>query len=229
MLDIMPESGTARKELALSTGNDLAIFQANGNVVNLPSDDPPLYRCIGFFRSDGGVVLDPESRQVTVTSLAGYERSQLVTRYYYAPVADGYFVTGTTTLVSPFGSAVDFPEGVPATILDTPYPEKIVLAFYKTFGKTDVKPTILEYLTTRATNEMSAGRLKYGSPYPLDQISYAAVKELGYYPTQDNSQTTVVTVKVVFASKTGQKSALTEVRWQLERQENRWKMDLPQQ
>jgi hypothetical protein len=230
MMEIMPESGgPARKELVLSTDNDLAIFQANGNVINQPSDDPPLYRCIGFFGSDGGVVLDAESHQVAVTSRAGYERSQLVTRYYYAPQADGYFVTGTTTLVSPFGSAVDFPEGVPPAILDTPYPEKIVLAFYKTFGKADAKPTLLEYLTTQAGNELMAGRLRYGSPFPLDQVNYAVVKELGYFPTQDDSQATVVTVKVVFASKAGQKSSLTEIRWSLLRQENRWKIDFPQQ
>ena len=229
MMEIMPESGgTARKELVLSTNNDLAIFQANGNVVNQPSDDPALYRCIGFFRSDGGVVLDAENRQVTVTSRAGYERSQLVTRYFYAPEADGYFITGTTTLVSPFGSAVDFPEGVPPAILDTPYPEKIVLAFYKTFGRSDAKPTILEYLTPQASNEFMAGRLKYGSPFPVDQVKYAVVKELGYYPTQDSSQATVVTVKVVVASMSGQKSPLTEIRWALVRQENRWKMDFPQ-
>ncbi len=229
MMDIMPEPGApARKELVLSTDNDLAIFQANGNAVNQPSDDPPLYRCIGFFRSDGGVALDAESHQVTVTSRVGYERSQLVTRYYYAPLADGYFVTGTTTLVSPFGSAVDFPEGVPPAVLDTPYPEKIVLAFYKTFGKADAKPTLLEYLTTQAGNEFAAGRLRYGSPFPLDQVDYAVVKELGYYPTQDSSQATVVTVKVVFASKSGQKSPLTEIRWALVRQENRWRMDFPQ-
>lgn len=230
MIDIIPESGgPVRKELVLSTDSDLAIFQANGNVVNQPSDDPPLYRCIGFFRNDGGVVLDAESHQVTVTSRAGYERSQLVTRYYYAPQADGYFVTGTTTLVSPFGSAVDFPEGVPLDILDTPYPEKIALAFYKTFGKNDAKPTLLEYLTAQASNELMAGRLRYGSPFPLDQVDYAVVKELGYYPTQDDSEATVVTVKVVFASKSGQKSPLTEIRWSLIRQENRWKVDFPQQ
>ncbi len=228
MLDIMPEpGGVGRKELVLSTANDLVIFQANGNVVNQPLDDPPLYRCIGFFRSDGGVMLDPESRRVTVTRLA-YERSQLVKRDYYAPVADGYFVTGTTTLVSPLESAVGFPGEVPSGILDTPYPEKIVMAFYKTLGNPELKPTILEYLTTRASNEMAAGRLQYGSPYALDQINYAVVKEIGYLATQEDTPSTVVTVDVVFVSKSGARSPLKEISWQLVRQESRWKMDFAQ-
>ncbi len=228
--DIVPESaGAASKELVFATDLELAFFRVNAGIVNQPLDNPPLYRCIGFFRSDGGVSFDPSiGLTVTVTSRAGYERSQLVTRYYYKPEADGYFITGTTTLVSAFSSAVDFPEGIPTAILDTPYPEKIVLAFYKTFGKSDAKPTILEYLTTQAANEFMQGRLKYGSPFPLDLLRFAVVKELSYYPTQDDSQATTVTVKVIFHSTSGQKSSLTEVRWTLIRDQTRWKMDFPQ-
>ena len=229
MLELLSESGgSARKELVLSTDDELAIFRVNGNAINQPADDPPLYRCVGFFRSDGGVYLNAATRQVTVTSRGGYERSQLVTRDYYVPHADGYFVAGTTALVPPTASTIDFPEGIPSAILDTPYPEKIVLAFYKTFGKTDAKPTILDYLTTQSANDLMQGRLRFGSPFRLDQIKGAVVKELSYFPTQDDSQATMVMVKVVFTSTSGQDSAVTEVRWPVIRQENRWKMDFPQ-
>ncbi len=121
---------------------------------------------------------------------------------------------------------IDFPSGIPADILDTPYPEKIVLAFYKTFGKSNASPTIVEYLTTAATNDFMSSRLKYGSPYSLEQVKTAVVKELSYYPTQEDSQSTVVTVKVVFNSTDGQRSNLTEVRWTLNREQNRWKMQM---
>ncbi len=229
LVDLVSESGsTERKELLFKTANELVFFRLNRAPGGPPTDDPPLYRCIGFFRSDGGVSFDPETLRVTVTSRAGFERSQLVTRHYYEPEADGYFITNTTTLVSPFVSAVDFPEGIPSDILDTPYPEKIVLAFYKTFGKEDAKPAILEYLSAQAAKEFMAGTLRYGSPFPLGELKFAVVKELSYYPTEDASQSAVVIVKVVFHKATGEKSPLTEVRWTLVRVQNQWKMDYPQ-
>jgi hypothetical protein len=229
MMELLTESAeTARKELVLSTDYDLAIFRVNGNAINQPADDPALYQCVGFFRSDGGVFLNAETRQVTVTSRGGYERSQLVTRDYYMPHADGYFVAGTTALVPPTASTIDFPEGIPSAILDTPYPEKIVLAFYKTLGRTDAKPTILDYLTPQSANDLMQGRLRFGSPFRLDQIKRAEVKELSYFSTQDDSQATMVMVKVVFTSVSDQDSAVIEVRWPVIRQENRWKMDFPQ-
>ena len=233
MVEVLPETGgTPRKELVFSTPMELAFFCVNGSGVNWPSDDPPLYRCIGFFRSDGGVVFDPNSLQVTVTSRAGYERSQLVTRYYYkaelTPDVEGYFITGTTTLVSPSGSQVDFAGGIPSDVLDTPYPEKTVLAFYRTLGNADAKPTILDYLTAQAATDLLGGKLKLGSPFPLDQIKFATVKELSYYPTQEDTSATQVNVKVVFTSAANKKSPLTEVHWRLIRDQNRWKMDITQ-
>lgn len=229
LVDIVTESsGTERKEVLFKTANELVFFQVNGNLVNQPRDDPPLYRCIGFFRSRDGVSFNPENLEVAVTSRDEYERSQLVTRRYYKPAADGYFITGTTMLVSPFESAVDFPEGIPTDILGTPYPEKIVLAFYKTFGKADAKPTILEYLSAQAADEFMQGKLKYGSPWPLGELKWAVVKELSYYPTGDASQSAVVIVKVVFHRTTGEKSPLIEVRWTLIRVQNQWKMHYPE-
>lgn len=230
LVDVVPEvGGVIRKELVFTTTHELTFFRLNHDPASQLTDDPPLYRCIGFFRSDGGVSFDPsKGLTVTVTSQAGYERSQLVTRYYYKPEADGYFITGTTSLVQPFASAIDFPEGIPSDILDTPYPEKIILAFYKTLGREDAKPKATDYLSDQATQEFEAGRLRYGSPYLKDQIKYAVVKELGYYPTQEDSKSTIVAVKVVFYPKSGERSPLIEVRWTLIRVQNRWKMDYPQ-
>ena len=229
LVDIMQEpDGTTRKELLFKTPNELAFFRLNRDVANKPTDDPALYRCVGFFRSDGGVSFDSETLRVTVTSLTGFERSQLVTRHHYRPEADGYFVTDTTTLVSPFQSEVDFPAGIPSDILDTPYAEKIVLAFYQTLGRSVEGPQPSDYLSEQAAKEFEAGSLRYGSPFPLDQIQLAVVKELGYYPTQEESESAAVTVKVVFHPKAGQRSSLIEVRWTLIRVQNQWKMDYPQ-
>ena len=229
LANMLPEaSGTARNELIFRTDNELAFFQLTRDPSSQPSDDPPLYRCIGFFRSEGGVHFDPNTFTVTVTSGAGFERSQLVTKYYYRPQAEGYFIADTTTLVSPFASAVDFPERIPSDILDTPYPEKVVLAFYKTLGSPDPSPAPSDYLSQQAANQFAAGTLSYGSPFPQSQTKSAVVKELGYYPTQDDTMSTVVTVKVIFESQSGARSGLSEVRWTLTRVQGRWKMDYPQ-
>lgn len=231
LVDIVSGSGSNdnRKELVFRTDTELVFFRVTRDPTGPPVDNPPLYRCIGFFRSDGGVSFNPETLQVTVTSRAGYERSQLVTRREYKPgtalEADGYFLTNTTTLVAPFESRVDFPEGIPAAILDTPYPEKIVLAFYQTLGKPDAKPTIYEYLSTQAATELAQGKLRYGAALHHDQIQRAIVQELRYYPTQEDSKTALVTVQVIFQPKTGQPSQPIEVSWRLIRVENRWKMD----
>ncbi len=228
LVDVLAQSGgTVRKEVLFRTPEELSFFTLNPSGVNLPKDDPPLYRCVGFFRSRDGVSYDPDSRDVTVTSRAGYERSQLVTRHFYRPEADAYFITNTTTLVTPYRSEVDFPADIPSDILDTPYPEKIVLAFYKTIGRTDPQPGLIEYLSEQAGRELQEGKLKFGSPWPVGELQSAMVKELSYYATGDASQSAVVIVKVVFNRTTGERSALVEVRWTLIRVQNRWKIDYP--
>jgi hypothetical protein len=206
----------------------LAFFRLEPKLVNQPADDPPLYVCVGFFRSPDGVGYNEGNHEVTVTSRTPYERSQLVTRRFYQPGASGYFVPNTTDLMPPTGSKVDFPERIPEDILDTPYPEKIVLAFYQTFGMAGADPTIIEYLTAQAADEFMKGKLSYGSPYPLEQLKFAVVKELRYYPTEDASQAAVVVVQVVFHNTEGQKSSLIEVPWTLVRVNNQWKMHFPQ-
>ena len=230
LVDIVnePSGITPRREVLFKTDNEAVFFRVDPSLVNKPGDNPALYRCVGFFRSRDGVYYKADTHEVVVTSREAYERSQLVTKYFYRPEADGYFITGTTTLVAPFGSAVDFPGEIPADILDTPYPEKIVLAFYNTFVKSGAKPTILEYLSQAAAAEFMAGKLKYGSPYPLGELKSAVVKELSYYATEDASQSAVVVVQVLFHRSNGEKSSLIEVRWNLIRVQGQWKMDYPQ-
>lgn len=232
--NILPESaGTARNELVFSTDRELAIFRLTRDPEVFATDNPPLYRCIGFFRSDQ-VAFDPKTFIATVTSQAGFERSQLVTRNYYRPetsaLLDGYFVTTTNTLPTPYESKVDFPEGtIPAAVLDTPYPEKIVLAFYQTLGQSTPQTDILYYLASQAAVEFKAGRLKYGSPFPADQVARAIVTELSYFATQDTDTVAHVRVNVIYHARTGQQSNPIETYWRLVRTENRWKMDYPGQ
>lgn len=232
--NVLPEStGIPRNELVFSTGRELAVFRLTRDPDQSVADNPPLYRCIGFFRNDA-VAFDDKTFEVTVTSNAGFERSQLVTRSYYRPgisaQLDGYFVTTTTSLPTPYESKVDFREGsIPEAVLDTPYPEKIVLAFYQTLGKANPGIDILYYLSSQAADAFKQGKLKYGSPFSTDQLDRAIVKELSYFPTQDTDTVAHVRANVVFHTKSGQQNNPIETSWRLVRVENRWKMDYPGQ
>ena len=228
LVNILTEgSGKALNELVFSTEHELAIFRLSRDPAMPPTDNPPLYRCVGFFRSDR-VSFDPVSFQVVVTSFAGFERSQLVTKRYYKPdnsaSADGYFVAGTTALLSPYDYEVDFREPVNEKILDTPFPEKILLAFYQSLGQADAKPPAADYLSTQAAGEFRAGRLRFGSPFGQEQIKRATVKRISYFPTQESDTTARVIAEVVFTSRAGQQSNPIEVTWDLQRVENHWKL-----
>jgi hypothetical protein len=224
-----PTGATARNELVFATTHEVAIFRLTRDPDAFAADNSPLYRCIGFFRNDA-VAFDPNTFEVTVTSNAGFERSQLVTRSYYQPASsdqfDGYFVASTNTLVPPKESQVDFSEGkIPDAILDTPYPEKIVLAFYQTLGKSNPATDILYYLSSQAADAFKKNTLKYGSPFAPDQLARAIVTELSYIATQDTQVVGHVKAWVVFYSKSNERSNPIEVNWRLVRVDNRWKMD----
>lgn len=228
LVDILTEGGAkSLKELVFSTERELAIFRLSRDPAMPPTDSPPLYRCVGFFRSDR-VSFDPASFQVIVTSFAGFERSQLVTKRYFKPDnssnADGYFVADTTTLLNPYDYEVDFREPVNEKVLDTPYPEKILLAFYQSLGQAEAKPTAVEYLSSQAAVEFRAGRLHIGSPFSLDQVRRATVKRISYFPTQDTDTTARVIAEVVFTSRAGQQSNPVEVTWEVQRTDSRWKL-----
>jgi hypothetical protein len=229
---VVPEVGSvARPELYFKTDSELVIFRLTREPGGAPTDNPPLYRCIGFFRSNAGVDFDPaQGLTVTVTSRNVYERSQLVKKEYYAPGPppefDGYFITTTNLLKPPAEYEVDLPEGLGAEILQTPYPEKIVLAFYKTLGRANPQPPLKDYLTQPAAELLAQGKLNHGSPYAPNNISRAVVKEILYFATQEESTVAKVIVGVVFRSTTGQQSALTERTWILTRGADRqWRMD----
>jgi hypothetical protein len=230
LVNILTEGNSpARNELVFSTERELAIFRITRDPAIPPADNPPLYHCVGFFRSDR-VSFDPVTFQVVVTSYAGFERSQLVTKRYYKPDnppnADGYFVAGTTNLPTPYEYEVDFREPIGPAILETPYPEKVVLALYKTLGQADAKPELAEYLSPQAAAEFKAGRLRFGSPFALEQVRKAIVRRLSYFPTQDTDTTARVIAEVVFGSKSGQQSSPIEITWTLQRTNSLWKLHL---
>jgi hypothetical protein len=133
---------------------DLTIFRYRVN--SLPSDpptnNPPRYLVIGNFRGDGGVGYDPKSKKVMVVNLA-HDRSQLAIKSVYEmdPIRQTYMgLEDASALSNPISETVTFAFGMPEDIVDTPYPEKKVLAFYELLGADDLKKDADKYLTGEA-------------------------------------------------------------------------------
>ncbi len=171
---------------------DLTVFRYIPNTFEWeePRDDPRRYQPIGVFRGDGGVIYDPVTKHVTTINRV-YDRSQMAVETVYA-LDDG---RGTYMSVSdpkhpgaPISQKVTFSFGMPGDILDTPYPEKIVLGFYESLGlpQSQSHPSAREFLTGAALIEYDRDNLEFfgfgGGGGKLSDISQVKVTELQYAP-----------------------------------------------
>ena len=184
------------------------------------------YECMGFFRTNGQVIVGLD--QVTVEDLVG-DRSQLARFHTYKPDENGSYLPDGVTLKSAASSHIDFAFGLSGTVLDSPYPEKIVLAFYKTLGG----PTehLEAYLSEDAQKLLSSGLQGYGCDWAPSKVSRASVHEITYFPgiesqAKEEARQSLVELKVRCWSETGEEmSHDVHVGWFLKRERGHWKMD----
>ena len=175
-----------------TTITDLTVFRHIPNTFEweVPRDDPRRYQPIGVFRGDGGVIYDPVTKHITTINRV-YDRSQMAVETVYA-LDEG---RGTYMSVSdpkhpgaPISQKVTFSFGMPDDILDTPYPEKIVLGFYESLGQTQSQsyPSAREFLTGAALIEYDRNNLEFfgfgGINATITDISEVKVTELQYAP-----------------------------------------------
>lgn len=193
-------------EIVISGKNELTIFrfQQNSEVWDFPRDVPTRYEPIGFFRGSGDVKLNRQTKQVVVHERNGFERSQLAVRSVYAlhpdpqtgfetyldsvqPLGD----TSPPALAAPVISTIDFYPAPPDDIFNTPFPEKIVLAFYASTCaglnntlcnsyKTDWQPQ--KFLTGDALSAAQTGNANYFGLPNLSGNENISVSQLRYYP-----------------------------------------------
>jgi hypothetical protein len=232
-------------ELLVRGGKELGIFRFNQNseIWDFPRDAPPRYEAIGFFRGDGGISFDEETKQVTVLDRGGYDRSQLVARSVYAlnPVTNTYWdqFYGPTELdrqlAAPVFTTIEFFGGPPQDLLDAFYPEKIVLAFYilgsgENWDRSDL-------VAGDAAAEYNNGKTKFFGLPSLGSTPQIAVTHLEYYPsletdpdllvtgggrdvvTGEEAQQDVVDVTFVVGD-----TPLQTIRYKMEKIEGRWKI-----
>jgi hypothetical protein len=175
-----------------------------------------------------------------VLNRAGYDRSQLaVESIYELDEGRGSYmsVANPQQLSAPASSRVVFAFGMPDDILDTPYPEKIVLGFYEMLAtrRPDIDPR--EFLTGQALIEFDRGNLAYfGFGSASGDVSDMKVTQLSYstdFEQLDPSITVLgedprfLSVSVAFDAKVGATSAGTSepIHWLTTPVNGRWKID----
>jgi hypothetical protein len=222
---------------------DLTIFRHVPNSLpwEFPRDEPRRYQVIGSFRGDGGVRYDATSKTVTVLNRGGYDRAQLAVQNVYSlDETRGTFMSAADPkeLGAPASSQVVFAFGMPPDILETPYPEKLVLGFYKALAQkqsSTIKPE--EFLTGQALIEYSRGNLLYfGFPDVSGDVTQVKVTQLSYSPQTEAFDASVtvlgqeprfLTVSIGFESQVGASVAQTPrpVEWVTTLVNGKWKID----
>jgi hypothetical protein len=164
---------------------DLTIFRHVPNSFQWepPRDVPPRYQVVGAFRGDGGVAYDPATRRVTVT-IRSQDRSQLAVEEVYAlDETRGSYMSAfdPKQLGPPISQRVTFAFGMPEDVLDTPYPEKIVLGFYEMLGQKPPAISPDKFLTGQALIEYNKRNLDYfGFRGAIGDLSEVKVTKLEY-------------------------------------------------
>jgi hypothetical protein len=106
-------------------------------VPNQPRQEGEWYECLGMFESTFDIKVELD--QVTVIDRIwedryAADRSQFARVSTYHPDSRwGGYLDENHYLVPPTLTCIDFAYGMPTDVADSPYPEKIVMAFQKTF------------------------------------------------------------------------------------------------
>lgn len=237
LLATEPEESTTT-----TTNTDLTIFRhvPNSFPWEFPRDEPRRYKVIGSFRGDGGVHFDQTDKTVTVLNRAGYDRSQLAIETVYAlDETRGTYMATTdpTKLSAPVSTQVVFAHGMPPDILDTPYPEKLVLGFYETLEGEPSEFAPEDFLTGQALIEYGRNNLAYfGFENVSGDVDQVKITQLSYVPAveQVNPSVTVLgkdprflTVSVGFEATVGKAETRTSapVEWVTTVVNGKWRID----
>jgi hypothetical protein len=173
--DIRPEFNEVVVTNAGPSGfvNRVSIFQWHDNIPsdlrkrtdphevlvmpNQPPSSGEWYECIGMFKSTFRVEIG--INRVTVIERLN-DRSQLARIDYYEYDAgrglEGY-LDQAQQLVQPASSCISFALGIPSDVAESPYPEKIVMAFQRTFNR--VPDYGESFLSTDGRQSRSSGCL----------------------------------------------------------------------
>ena len=193
---------------------DLSVFhwddRDKDDLSKNPDEEQQGYECLGFFHGSGGITLT-ESK-VTVKERTE-ERSQLSIKRIYNVIGGSYFQPGGKELWRPDETSVEFTFGVPEDVAQSPYPEKIVLAFYLALGQNN--SLAKTYLSETSGLKNLVGSSNFGTFASGEQIKKVLVKRIIYTPDKEKEERhepVVVTVSVASVTSAREDSA-RDVNW----------------
>ena len=202
---------------------DLSVFHwydhDKDDLSKKPSEERQGYECLGSFHGSGGITLD--SSRVIVKERTE-ERSQLSRKNVYDVRGSSYFQPGGRELWPPVEKSVEFTFGVPEDVAQSPYPEKIVLAFYLALGQNN--PLAQTYLSETSGLKNLVGSSNFGTAASGDRIQKVLVKRIIYTPDKEKEERhEPVRVTVSVASVTSEcedppHDVTWEVVWELPRE-----------
>jgi hypothetical protein len=221
---------------------DLTMFRHVPNSLpwEFPRDEPRAYQVIGAFRGDGGVSFDLKTKRVTALNRAGYDRSQLAVKTVYAlDEARGTYMSlaNPEQLGAPVSSKVVFAFGMPSDILNTPYPEKLVLGFYESLAQKQPVAEPREFLTGQALIEYDRGNLAYfGFGTATGKVDQVSITQLSYAPEVEQIDPSITVlgeeprfliVSVDFEAQVGASFTQTTqpIQWVTAMVNGKWKID----
>ncbi|MBN1579208.1 MAG: hypothetical protein JXA89_00790 [Anaerolineae bacterium] len=188
---LLDAGGTKPKVVYKSVNSDgittrVAIFQwqdhAKSELV-APDDNAETgqwYRCLGKFEGEAGVKLDPT--QVTVWEPKN-DRSQLAIRKIYYPQAGSYMVGDD--LKDPSQQCLDFAYGQPQNVDTSPYPDKVLMAFYRNFTTEEAFSFLTEEAQKSLRNPLPDSQWAQIAPWPRTAVTGICVKSLNYNPSEE--------------------------------------------
>lgn len=198
---------------------------------NLNNEQGQWYECVGLF--EGSLRVDIQPDAVAVWDRLN-DRSQLARVNVYKPSGSpGGYLLDNHELVAPTLSCIDFAFGRPEALSESPYPEKIVIAFLQEFTEGPLFGS--QYLTDQAKRDQQNDSFGYWRPFASDTaLPTLCIKELSYDPDSE----TQVQVQAI-EERIGQVTANVETRiilsndqnstelkavWQMLKQDNIWKI-----
>jgi hypothetical protein len=164
---------------------------------------------------------------VTVTQRQ-QDRAQLIKCHTYHPLGkQTYYKSVQGEIVDAAECEYDFCAGEPEHVTLSPYPEKVVLAFYRHYNEDE---TVLEYLSENGwENVERCESNRCGCTLPRREIKYVQVTDLepeGESEAQgQQSAKASVRAHVVCKRMDDSRGGEAEVRWLLVQEGNRWKLD----
>jgi hypothetical protein len=125
--------------------------------------------------------------RVVVKHREVFERSQLAVRRTYVAQGGTFLRVRSPEELEPFDpveSTLDFIGGIPANVAESPYPEKIVLAYYRAFGNRDLAYGLL---SSRAQSVYGKEDVA-GCDRSAGDLSAIQVDGLAYVPLRENAE-----------------------------------------